>query len=139
MFGPSRAMISAPATIRLRIDSATAACGTACCRRCSSEDRGGGVGGPDRRDHRPPTAILLAPTAISGGPQASKYSTTLECRLGAELAGHLGYEKGEPTPSKRSNARNGATSKTIATFEPPPLPERPSTPGCRYRRLPPRL
>ena len=31
----------------------------------------------------------------------------------AELTGHLGYEKGEPTPAKRPNARNGTTSKTI--------------------------
>ena len=39
--------------------------------------------------------------------------TTLERGLQAELTGHLGYEKGEPAPAKRPNARNGTTSKTI--------------------------
>lgn len=39
--------------------------------------------------------------------------TSLERGLQAEMSGHLGYEKGEHTPAKRPNARNGTTSKTI--------------------------
>lgn len=39
--------------------------------------------------------------------------TTLERGLQAEPTGHLGYEKGEPAPARRPNAREGTTSKTI--------------------------
>ena len=39
--------------------------------------------------------------------------TSLERGLQAELTEHLGYVKGEPTQVKRSNSRNGATSKTM--------------------------
>lgn len=39
--------------------------------------------------------------------------TSLERGLQAELTEHLGYVKGEPAAVKRSNSRNGATSKTI--------------------------
>lgn len=38
---------------------------------------------------------------------------SLERGLAAELTEHLGYEKGEPTPVARGNARNGTTTKTI--------------------------
>lgn len=41
--------------------------------------------------------------------------TTLERGLGAELTGHLGYEKGQAAPAKRANSRNGTTPKTIAS------------------------
>ena len=39
----------------------------------------------------------------------------LERGLGAELSGHLGYEKGAPEASAFANSRNGTTPKTVAT------------------------
>lgn len=39
----------------------------------------------------------------------------IERALGAELAGHLGYEKGDPAGRKSGNSRNGASGKTILT------------------------
>lgn len=54
----------------------------------------------------------------------------LERGLAAELTDHSGYEKGEPTPVARGNARNGTTTKTIdseaGSFETrgPPRPRR---------------
>jgi putative transposase len=39
----------------------------------------------------------------------------LERGLQAELADHVGYEKGDPAGRNGGNSRNGAASKTIAT------------------------
>ena len=35
--------------------------------------------------------------------------------MGAELAGHLGYEEGEAPPAEQPNRRNGSSSKTLIT------------------------
>lgn len=39
----------------------------------------------------------------------------IERALGAELTGHLGYEKGDPASRGSGNSRNGTSSKTILT------------------------
>jgi putative transposase len=39
----------------------------------------------------------------------------IERALGAELTGHLGYEKGDPAGRGTGNSRNGTSSKTILT------------------------
>jgi putative transposase len=39
----------------------------------------------------------------------------LERALGAELSGHLGYEKGDPAGRGTGNSRNGYSSKTVLT------------------------
>jgi putative transposase len=39
----------------------------------------------------------------------------IERALGAELTGHLGYEKGDPAGRGCGNSRNGSSSKTLLT------------------------
>ncbi len=39
----------------------------------------------------------------------------LECGMGAELTGHLGYAAGDPSGRGSGNSRNGTTPKTVAT------------------------
>jgi putative transposase len=39
----------------------------------------------------------------------------IERALGAELTGHLGYEKGDPAGRGSGNSRNGTSPKTILT------------------------
>ena len=49
----------------------------------------------------------------SGGLLPALVKEALERGLKAELTDHLGYEKGDPPPVARGNARNGTTSKTL--------------------------
>lgn len=48
-----------------------------------------------------------------GGFIAAMIKTVLEAGLQAELADHLGYEKGDPAGHGSGNSRNGATGKTM--------------------------
>jgi putative transposase len=50
-----------------------------------------------------------------GGFLPEMIKAVLERGLGAELTGHLGYEKGDPAGRGSPNSRNGTTPKTLAT------------------------
>ena len=50
-----------------------------------------------------------------GGFLPEMIKAVLERGLGAELADHLGYEKGDPAGRGSPNSRNGSTPKTLAT------------------------
>jgi putative transposase len=50
-----------------------------------------------------------------GGFLPAMIKAVLECGLQAELAGRLGYEKGDPTGRGSGNSRNGTTPKAVAT------------------------
>ncbi len=50
-----------------------------------------------------------------GGFLPEMIKAVLERGLQAELAGHLGYEKGDPAGRGTANSRNGSTPKTVAT------------------------
>lgn len=50
-----------------------------------------------------------------GGFLPEMIKAVLERGLQAELAGHLGYEKGDPAGRGSGNARNGFTPKTVAS------------------------
>ena len=50
-----------------------------------------------------------------GGFLPEMIRAVLERGLGAELSGHLGYEKGDPAGRGSPNSRNGSTPKTLAT------------------------
>lgn len=50
-----------------------------------------------------------------GGFLPAMIKAVLERGLQAELAGHLGYEKGDPAGRGSGNSRNGTTPKTVAT------------------------
>src|SRR5436190_14393982 len=51
----------------------------------------------------------------SGGVIPELIKAALERGLQAELADHLGYEKGDPEASLFANSRNGFTAKTVAS------------------------
>lgn len=56
--------------------------------------------------------------ALAADPQGfirSMLAATLQRGLDAELTGHLGYDKGEPTAALFPNSRNGHYPKTVAT------------------------
>jgi putative transposase len=50
-----------------------------------------------------------------GGLLAGVTKTVLQAALDAEMAGHLGYEKGERPPFPVGNHRNGTSPKTVLT------------------------
>ncbi|MGP9504438.1 transposase, partial [Specibacter sp. AOP5-B1-6] len=50
-----------------------------------------------------------------GGFLPEMVKAVLERGLQAEMAGHLGYEKGERSDASPNNSRNGFTPKTVAS------------------------
>jgi transposase-like protein len=56
-----------------------------------------------------------------GGLLAGVTKTVLQAALDAEMADHLGYEKGERPPFPTGNHRNGTSPKTVLT-EVGPIP-----------------
>jgi putative transposase len=50
-----------------------------------------------------------------GGFLPEMIKAVLERGMGAELTGHLGYEKGDPAGRGSGNSRNGTTAKTVGT------------------------
>ncbi|MGP9504437.1 transposase, partial [Specibacter sp. AOP5-B1-6] len=50
-----------------------------------------------------------------GGFLPEMVKAVLERGLQAEMAGHLGYEKGERSDTSPNNSRNGFTPKTVAS------------------------
>jgi len=53
--------------------------------------------------------------ARPGGLLAGVTRTVLQAALGAEMAGHLGYEKGQRPAVPAGNHRNGTSPKTVLT------------------------
>lgn len=55
------------------------------------------------------------PLTGKGGLMGELLKATLERGMDAELTDHLGYDKHQSRPDGSSNARNGTSSKTVAT------------------------